>query len=138
MSGILLAKQQILLPRLNSATTAWTASASSPSAATTSIIPTNTGGLTAVRSGGAAIDLNRWLPFTFSTLLTANFELMLTVLSGAAGWTGTGVWHNGSTVFQYDGLVFADTVAMVRHDIRLVGSTTVIATQTYTITFDIV
>lgn len=138
MSGILLATQQILLPRLNSATTAWTASAASPGPATSSIIPTNTGGLTAIRSGGAGIDLNRWLPFTFSNVLTANFELMLTILAGAAGWTNSGAWQNGGSIFQFDGLVFADTVSVVRLDVRLVGPSPILATQTYTITFDII
>jgi len=138
MSGLLLAQAMVLLPRLDPSFTSWVAAENSPSAATSSIIALNTGALDATRSGGANVLLNGWVPFTSGVSSFANlFEAMLTVTSGGAGWSNSGVWRDLSGSPSWTGISFVDSVSQVRLDIRLKNSTTVLATATYGIDFQI-
>lgn len=138
MSGILLASQQILLPRLTPSFTSWVASASSPSAASSTIIALNTGALDATRSGGALVPLNGWVPFiSGSAAFAPLLEAMLTVTSGGAGWTDSGVWRDLTLSPQWTGVSFVDSVSQVRLDIRLKNSSVVLASALYGIDFQI-
>lgn len=133
MSGALLHSSMILLPVLTDA--AWTSTSGSPSASST-IIANSIGVLSATRDGGPTVDLIGWLQFQ-TTAVQSLFEAMLTVVSGGAGWSGSGAWQDLSAGFNWSGITFGDTVSVVRLDIRLKSSTTILATATFTVTFDV-
>lgn len=135
MSGIALAQQMILLPRLTN--NAWD-TVNSPVAGST-ISSNGTGTLTASRTGPGSplVQLNGWIPFALN-YFDQLYEAMLTVVSGAAGWTNTGVWRDLSTGPAWDGIkAGASDISVVRFDVRLKNSTPVLATANFTVTFTI-
>lgn len=133
MSGALLGSQFMLIPRLTP-TAAWTTTSIAPTS--TTIFANSTGTLVAVRDGGADVDLGGWISFQTSVAQQL-FEAMLSLVSGSIGFSDMGVWRDLAAAPTWGAISFGDTVSVVRLDIRLKGSTAILATATYTVTFDV-
>lgn len=134
MSGIILATQQIFVPRLV-AGGPFTAT-DSPSASAIFDISNLGAFIISLPSGNT--NIGGWLsPVVGSTYggQTLTYQFMLTVIAGGGIWTNAGVWRTLVTTLQWGATVGASQSSTIEMAIRQVNGTSTIVTRQYTVDF---
>lgn len=140
MSGILLTRPQILLPRLVSGL-GWASTGGGGILGANLFLNPN-GVLQGFSTSAGTVDLQRWLPFQMNHAAgNGMFQVKLDNLGPTGSWTDNGVFRNmGVATLQWDALN-ADAppvtrVTTFRLTIRLQNSSVDLAVQTYTLTYN--
>lgn len=140
MSGILLAQQQIVLPRLLSGM-GWS-STGGGGILGANILLNPSGALQGFSTSGGTVSLGGWLPFTtMSSFNGTLFQVKIDNLGPSGSLTDNGVFRDiNNATLQWDCLnaQAAPSVHVVtfRVTIRLKNSTADLAVQTYTLTYN--
>lgn len=138
MSGILLARPQILLPRLISGL-GWASTGSGGILGASLFLNTN-GVLQGFSNSAGTVDLQKWLPFQMNYSAGSLFQVRLDNLGPSGSWTDNGVFRDIVGTLQWDALnaqaAPSTHVTTFRLTIRHRNASLDLAQQTYTLTYN--